>query len=305
MQKRLDPYNIDAALRDADANFSELFANKNVAGRFQFTSEIQGGVGVVTYYVSTTGNDANDGSAADDAHAWATIAHAADVVSTILNDQAANFYGVFIQIHPGVYTEHKDWSFNTLYGYYATFVQIQSSSGSTSDVTVIMANPFPAICVWAQSMYVSIYGINFETTTGPGAFGAASSGGYLSFNACVFNGAVGMTNTPWFYPIDKLSTITLRNATIVGSATNIVIMPFGGLFSFFGSLTFVGAVAFSDAVIAAKAFSIVSFGVGGVVGTATGVKYRLSQGSILDTQGNVGLLPGSLAGTVASGAQVV
>jgi VCBS repeat-containing protein len=101
-----------------------------------------------TYYVSTTGNDSNDGSASDNSHAWKTLAHAAG---------AANA-GATIKILPGTYASVTVTRSGTASNY-ITWVSndtgnpavISSSSGSPVTINGASFNRFSYLKVTETS----------------------------------------------------------------------------------------------------------------------------------------------------------
>ncbi|MFC2049605.1 choice-of-anchor U domain-containing protein [Chloroflexota bacterium] len=148
------------------------------------------------YYVSTTGNDGNDGTAPDDAHAWLTIQHAADNVTA----------GDIINVAAGTYTQSLTIN---------KALTIQGAGSATT--TINGAHTVTANNVNISGFNLSITGsatvITVNSTLSP------ISG--FSVTNCVFNMpvspaigiSIGFVTTP-----QKVSSVTINNNTFNGPA---------------------------------------------------------------------------------------
>ncbi len=123
-----------------------------------------------TYYVSTTGNDGNDGSAIDDAHAWLTPQHAATTMVA----------GDTVYILAGTYngTMHPANSGNA--GNYITF---RNYASDVVNINASGANYFN--CNLADKQYIQIIGLRFiGAVTGPGL--DSNGADYIIIKDCYF-----------------------------------------------------------------------------------------------------------------------
>jgi parallel beta-helix repeat protein len=104
------------------------------------------------YYVSATGNDANDGSASDNAHAWLTIQHAVDNVTA----------GDTIMVAAGTYTENVNVNKS---------LTLTGASSATVIVNASAHTNWPVFSVNASSVNISGFrltgAIDVSTTEAP------------------------------------------------------------------------------------------------------------------------------------------
>ena len=257
-----------------------------------------------TFYVRTDGNDTNDGSANDAAHAFKTIQKGVDVVALKIL-----YAKVTIQVGDGTYPEKinlKPWNGNVpplLRGNFTT----------------------PANCIIQPA---DSYGIQANTfTSGDQGTFAWEIGGFKIFGAALtptslilMDGAVtiaivGLMELGYCYlgshfSIGANSTLNIRsNYTINDAATQHFYVNYGGKIYFRGAdtVTVTGTPTFTTFAYA-YAGSLISATVGGTItfsGSATGTRYYVAGNSVISVGGGATYFPGGTAGVTATGGQYV
>ena len=247
--------------------------------------EVRRNVQNPTLWVRTDGNDANDGSANDAAHAFATIGAAMDAAA-----EKFDLVGRTLTIrlgNPGTYAQFK-----------TSVPQVLVIGNTAAPASYNIQGPLPVVCV-ASSLTLQ----NLTCTN-------ANAGGYTV--QAQYNGAITLNN------------VVIAGTTIAGHLQAF----FGGSITVAGSLTLSGT---ADAAFGAAGGSITTqvgssvsvsgaysggFAraiVGGVIqfssiptGAATGPKFTVQSNGVVDSQAaGLNALPGSTAGTTATGGQYV
>lgn len=241
-----------------------------------------------TYYVATTGSDANSGLAS--AVPFLTIQHAVNVVSG-LDLGAGN--NVTIQLAAGTYSGG---------------VAVSAPFVGNGTVTLLGNTASPSTCVVnnaaGHAIYVgggarlSVSGLTVTATSGHGmvAYGAGSA--LTIAGACGF-GAVSLSHLTAQVSANVLVT---ASTSITGAAqyhwdveTGSVILDQAHTITITGTPAFSGAFAYANygaMFVNANTFS----------GTATGPRYNATSNGLIQTFGSgASYLPGSTAGTTSNG----
>lgn len=237
-----------------------------------------------TYYVRTDGSDANNGLANTIGGAFLTIQKAIDVATTI----DFNGFVVTVQIADGTYAAGATIRSFVGQASYASFV-IKGNSATPSNVTV-------------QSSISASSGV-FATVQDfklAGGSLLANLGGVLAYGNIEF----GAGASYHVQAADGGSIICIGNYAISGGATRHLYCQNGGLITVSGrTIEITGTPAFSTAFAIAATASMVVNGIT-FVGSATGARYSVSLNGAINTGGGgASYLPGSVAGTTATGGQ--
>jgi hypothetical protein len=252
----------------------------------------------VDFYVSNSGNDANDGLALGTP--WATLQHAAD---TIVNRTDANGYNITVHIANGTYAPFQQVG-NPLGVGQVTWV----GNNTTPDLVIIQsADPF-ASAVTCTGAYMTIQGVKLTTTGGvfasclsvgaagivlprnvdfgscTGAHIVAQTGGLVQFHqSCVISG--GAT-----------AHIICNNNGTVGTAASLGSGEVAFTFVVSGTPTF--SIAFIDCAQASVSINSTFMSYSGA---AHGKKFQVDALGGIETQGaGVNFFPGDVAGTTSS-----
>jgi hypothetical protein len=246
-----------------------------------------------TFYVRIDGNDNNDGSANDSAHAFLTIQKAIDTVAALDNGG----FNVTIQVGNGTYTQAL-----TLKNYVGSgTVTIQGNTVTPASVVISVTGNN---CITADSVTRpwAIQGFIFFTTTsgdciqskkysivnlGKNAF-STCAGNHIS---CLQGGQVNITSdytisdgASQHWNAQGQGSITCTSATITLS---------GGTKNF---STFAVATLQSLLRVNGNTFS----------GSANGARYYCDTNAVIYTAGaGANYLPGNTAGSTATGGQYV
>lgn len=247
-----------------------------------------------TYYVRTTGNDANDGSANDDAHAFKTVQHAVNVIALL---DGNGFIGR-IKIADGTYIEPEGVNLLALVGF--KIVEISSVSGIANNVIVqddpilsdgaVFLVQFPP-CVWEL------------TNLTLRALGADGVGVFDQGCICYLNG-VNHVNSGFGAAITVSRGViyVFNHFSITGSNRWTFYVLQGGLVSYSGTLTLVGIPAWTESFVGAYGISLFLGRPTSIVGSATGKRYVSEQNSVIQTfGGGANAFPGDVAGSTADG----
>jgi hypothetical protein len=240
-----------------------------------------------TYYVSTTGNDTNDGLTVSTP--FATIQKAVDTVASI----DCSIYNVTIQLADGTYYQ------NVLLKQYvgAGTMTLQGNSATPANVVIYPTTgnviTLSSSCTWtvkdvkiqaaasnAKGLYANVRGavmqfgnINFGVFPA-GIHIQAENGQIVCLSSYTITGGAG-----YHFYTNYTGTLSVSYKTITLTGTP-------------GFTTFAYADSISVQVIHGLTFS----------GSATGKKYDISQNSFMFTLGaGINYLPGSVAGGTASG----
>lgn len=285
-------------------------------GNFLLASQIQGGTGTINYYITPFGNNSNDGSAPDNAHAWASLANAASVTSRILNDLGYS-PDVNINIAPGSYIERKQSVFSSYYGWLSPTIYILSTSGLTNDVIIQFTNYEDGAQIWAQSTYLDIYGITLICSVRTEWFVGAAFGGFVDLYSCTFGSTIDpgygnsnttyLANTPFINVYDPMSTALITNCTFSGNAECILQMLNGGTAKLGGTITFAGMPKYIKPAFDVECGANCTFEPGAsFVGSFIGQRYLAQLNGTINTYGGgPNYIPGTIAGVTASGGQYI
>jgi len=289
---------IAASLSSSAIVYIDALAEDLYWGTYIFASRIQGGNGTINYYLDPAGSDSNDG--ASTGTAWATLAHAASVISTIVNDLGQIAVTVNVTMASGTYNEIHETSF-TLQTQLINVV-IASATSVASDVIINYVNVFNtgAFNVLGGG-HISTVGIESVTFSASGLLPAmwvtAGGGGYVIVANCVFNAVDNLYALFWIF--DSLSYLGVYGGTFsVGTGVQYFLLAStGGFAQFYYTVAFVGTCAFGAQTIAVAETAIADVQCA-FTGTVTGQRYSATALSAINTYGSgTSFIPGSVAGT--------
>lgn len=255
-----------------------------------------------TYYIRTDGNDSNDGSANDSAHAWLTVQHAIDIIKALdLNGQTVTvnvddgtYSGIVTMDNPPlgggslvisgnysspdsvVLTASAGATFNASNGFKVTLKGCKvNNTGSSNDCANVRAD-FLAV--------ISLDKVNF---------GQGSSGAYVAQIAATNLGQVNI-----------LSSYTISGG---GCGWHMQAAFGGGIFIADGvAITVTGTPNFQTSFGTANTLGFIQFWGAPPVftGDATGTRYYVAMNACIQTNGGgANFFPGNGAGSTASGGQ--
>lgn len=246
-----------------------------------------------TYYVRSDGSDSNNGLANTSGGAFLTIQKAVNVVSSSLDIAAG--VTVTIQVADGTYTGAVDLPIYVGAG--AISIVGNTTTPENCIVSVTNANCFSCNSKTAYS----VSGFKLQTTTA-GAGLNASNGGTINFASCDFGACVDQ-----HIRVSAGAFITAKgNYSISGGSSGHWYAITGGVITTNNrTVTLTGTPGFS------VAFVWMDRGLGMVdcygitfTGSATGKRYIVNNNSVCFVNGaSTTYLPGSIAGTTATGGQ--
>lgn len=245
-----------------------------------------------TYYVSTTGNDNNDGLTSGTP--FLTIQKAIDTVAGL----NINSHNVVIQLADGTYTVTSRINLKNVVGF-AVAGNLIIRGNASNNTAVHVTNSTAQDTFYANALNVIWRFENFRVSNGVtylGCFGI--SGCMVEMNNMDFYTA---TNGYHIRSIYNGFVDMINSYTISGGARAHVYAAYGGTFRTFGSYTITlnGTPAFSEAFL--NFYNGIGFIWGcSYSGSATGSRYKISMNGALRCQPT---LPGSLAGTTDTGGQ--
>ena len=259
--------------------------------------------GVVTYYLSPSGNDSNDGLTTGTA--WASLYHASVIVNKIITDIGVP---AVIQIYmaTGTYNETQETIF---YGYGGDNPQIwiQSTSGVTTDVVINYNLPLTyAIAIQSEGAYVDLNGLSINVLQDNFAICSCSNSGVLViYNInCNTNGHIPANGVNGVFVVwDEQSELWMNGCAYTGNAVALVSAPNGGLIQFGYAHTFTGTPTYSNACFDIGNGANLNMQLVTWTGSFIGKKYSAYHGAQITTNpANSLLIPGTIEGTLSYGA---
>lgn len=247
-----------------------------------------------TYYVRTDGSDSNDGLANTSGGAFLTIQKAIDVVSSTLDISAG--VTVTIQVADGTYT-----GTNVLYDTVGPgSVIIRGNNTTPSNVVISTTSADCFTCSGGKSWSV----LDLKVTTATSGWGLSSLyGGVLKFGNLDFGTcATGHVLAAFSGQVFANSDYQISGA----SSYHLFLDRFGYVEVSGKTITITGTPAFSSVFARASGLSEVFIDSCAFSGSATGKRYDILSNSVIATGGAATTyLPGSVAGTTATGGQYV
>lgn len=240
-----------------------------------------------TYYVSTTGNDNNNGMSPS--APFLTIQKAVDVVCGTVD---MGPYQVTIQLADGTYTTGV-----SLKQYAGVLPPIISGNSSTPANTVISTTNDSAISALGPFYWI-VKNTKLATTTS-GHCVLVSNKAHID----LYNMDFGVC-ADYHVHTDSLSLVNLKSSyAISGSAKrHLSGTNKSEIFSANLSVVITNSPAFSNAFVASYLGALITFTGATFTGSATGVRYNGSYNSIIYTNGGgASYFPGNSAGSVSNG----
>lgn len=247
-----------------------------------------------TYYVLTTGSDSNTGLANTAAGAFLTIQKAVNVACGL----DLSIYSVTINVGAGTYTGA------VVLGSYVGVGPITITGDTTTPSNVVISTT-SASCVTADGVLGSwrMGGFKFQTTTTGHAFYVVN-GSVVTLNGLNEFGAVASGYSHFVVANYARVTVT-ANYTISGNAHSHALASAGGLLDV-NSLTITisssPTMTYYYRSIRLANITAYSMTYSGSL-TAGATRYQINMNSILETGGATTSVPGSVAGTTATGGQ--
>lgn len=244
-----------------------------------------------TVYVRTDGNDANDGSANDAAHAWLTIQRAVNIISTYIIPTGVT---VTIQVGDGTYVE------NVILHRFAGggAVIVNGNTGTPANV-VVTGN----VRATENSVGYSVQAFRVAPSSGGSAL--------LIDRKAIMTMGTGMiiagTVTTAHIVVNSDGYLRISgNYTVASSAPSHWYVTRGSVLEITTSITMTitGTPAWSSAFLSADTgASVVPYGLT-VSGSSTGVRYSIALNAVCQTfGGGASYLPGNSAGSTSTGGQ--
>lgn len=284
---------------------SALAANDLIAGQvydFEYNgttwaamsfvqSEVPRNVPSPTLWVRTDGNDNNDGSANDPAHAMATINGALAKAANVFN-----LTGRTLNINLGNPGTYASISVTTIPN-----VTVTGNPASPSSYVISGVQPVVAV---GSTLVLS--GVTLATTGSGNHWCQAVIGGVVRLGNVVFSGTAGgaqiaLMSVAAGGVIDIFGNITCNvNAGMMFNAVGGSISVETG-----SSITQVGGPIYASPTANAIDCGTIVFGGGvGMSGTASGKRYQIQLNATIDTSGGgANFFPGTIAGVVTTGGQ--
>lgn len=243
-----------------------------------------------TYYVATTGSDANDGLSVGTS--FLTIQKAVDTICSFLDLQN---YDVTIQVANGTYTE------STICKKYvgsAGTIAIKGNEATPASVLIATTN---ASC-FSGTTFSGAYmlsGMKF-TSTGAGAAIRASMGAVISYKLCDF----GSTAWGHIYALAGGVVVAAGDYSISGSSFGHWFTENNGVIQCIGrTVTLTGTPGWSQSFLSTdRGLGLFEVYGNTFSGGATGKRYKVENNSVVFTNGaGANYLPGNSAGTTANG----
>jgi hypothetical protein len=243
-----------------------------------------------TFYVRTDGNDANTGMFNTAAGAWLTIQHAVDTIAGCIV-----YAGVTVTIQVGDGTYNEAVVTRKIMGG-GSFV-VTGNTGTPANC-IIQGGASPAVSGGSQLPW-TFSGFELRSTSSD----CATVSGSLNFGAGIRFGAAGLSHVR-----ARLGgKVQLQNSYAIAGAApaHFICQTAGMIFVTSGiTVTISGTPAFSTAFALVDTGGFVQVPSVTFSGSATGVRYALASGGILDAGGAIfSYLPGDTAGTAVTGGQ--
>jgi hypothetical protein len=248
-----------------------------------------------TYYVRTTGSDANDGLTNNAGGAFLTLQRALDVLSTLdINNQT-----VFIQLSDGTYASSGS-NLGPLVGTTSPSNVIIQGNVANSSAVILAAsgantNAFGCIGGQATIQFVKV------TSSGTSGRGLTCNRGSMNYNNIDFGACLG-------YHVlgSSLSVINQTDdSKITGDAAYHILMQSGSSWSNTMAITTAatGTRTFT-AFVFASTTGIISHFSSTWTGTYVGQRYTASLNGVVNSSGGgANYFPGNSAGSVFTGGQ--
>ena len=256
----------------------------------------------ITYYVRTDGNDSNDGSANDAAHAWLTPQHAIDFIRDNLDGTG---YNVDIQLGDGTYSNANEViAINNLS---LSSARVTIKGNAVTPTNVVLSGGSDAIAIFNQSTLKSTSGVH-PTELGlltiqdlkvvsTNRNGIYVENSWIAMKGVDF-GACGLAHMR----VCRNGLISvIGDYTISGDADFHYDVEYGGTIAWDDdaapfTVTATGTRAFTIFAFAANEGWLLSAGVT-YSGTYTGSRYQAFNGAIIDVTGET-YFPGDVSGLV-------
>lgn len=256
-----------------------------------------------TLYVRTDGNDSNTGLVNDSGGALLTVQKA---INKVLYEYDANGFTVVIHIGPGTFTNATGNRISTqiLGGGeipaatgYPGFLQIEGEDDIGSTI-IEAADPF----IGLDGSFTFIKNMRLEGT------GAGSIGVFVFANAAITIGTgiiFGDFTSAHCYAVTGGMIFADFNYSIDGSAPRHLRSAGFSYIQQFNQITIMSPVTFSDAfAVAADTGVLLAGGTFVNPGDVTGKRFEGSGNAVINTfGGGLTYFPGTIAGTLASGAE--
>lgn len=243
-----------------------------------------------TYYVATTGNNANDGLSAGSP--FLTIQKALDVVFGTLD---LGGFDVTIQLADGTY-----WA-----GFSESSPQVGAglitiNGNSTTPANVIISATNASACSVQGGAQVKIQNLELRITTSGRCISSSGGGSVIFIGVGIrFGTCAGFHIVAEYGGLVRVDA----NYSIVGAAlSHWVISSSASLSCTSKTITITGTPAFSTAFLVMEALGTAQIFWNTFSGTATGVRYIISYNAYAHTNGaGATYLPGSSAGYTSNG----
>ncbi len=241
------------------------------------------------YYVSTTGSDSNNGLTVPTA--FLTGQHAINIAST----WDLNGFTITIQFENGTY----NGNIIVLDGLWLTGTLIIQGDTTTPGNVVFSYSGGSNTIQARLSSVCTVQGIQFSGTNVTSYINSGFNS-IINVNNCIFGANIG------YHLYARTQGIIELNGpvTIAGSSKAFWRTELQGIIrSVSQTITIISIPAFSDAFASAAEFSSMEINSNTYSGSATGSQYDITANSMIYTNG--GTLPGSTAGSTATGGQFV
>ena len=267
------------------AGLAALAASVSDVQNLKAFSSYSNTAGTIAFYVdATSGDDANSGASG---HPWKTLDYAMSQVLNIVPDLHQKSMVCNIYFVPGSYT----YAGSALSGPSSINYRFTSTTTTAADVTIAFAQ---GLSVATNTTF------EFDNVTVTCSEVASSNHGQVTLLDCVVT-TIGTT--------DALRSSARGSLVVTGCSLNtpatlssvISVDEYSHLTLNGGSLN--NGVTVSAAFAAVGLFSTLTIATLPTTGTVTGAKYAGTKNAILEIGSNV--LPGTVAGTLASGAEIV
>ena len=247
--------------------------------------------GAGTHYVAT-GNDSHDGSAADRAHAFLTIQHAAEIAASL----DSSIYNVTLQLADSHYLELP--SVSPALG--AGSVTVKGNAAAPTNVHIDGGfNVAPGLTNWIFE------GLYFNIGTGSSSYALRADGSSASMKTCNF----GTGYTYHLAAVNQGVIFIIGDYTVSAGANYHCYAYAQGSIRVNGSgftCTITGTPAFSSYAVRATELGYLRFSTAALTfsGAATGTRYRADLNSVIQSNGaGANYFPGNAAGSTATGGQ--